>query len=1534
MIRFIIKPLFILLVIIVPVFSQDVCPPNNLTVTPGVGTLDVSWTNPGFYYGTHEVSPQSANYHTGSVTVATGFTETSRIKGIADEHGWAMFDISSLPPGLEPLTVEFNFYVYETNYPYWSVTPVSSNPLTTGSTPLYVDIVEGSGSDGVNDYGSFYESDEFSAGQYSYQLVGSVFEDIASASDIQDWFTIGIVGFDFVYEYFILLEGWAEPHPPSLTITYGEGERYIVPAIPYPGADAADIAEYKEAVSNGLQEEVETEHAQVYVEIDRTNDRDCLGANAYYLFMDGDTLLYTTRNDYEVQGNIGQEYCFYLTSEVDVPDSAIVFSSDTTQVTNSDLFFSEYAEGSSYNKYLEIYNGTGADVDLSAYSISTCSNGCNDTTSAGLYTWDYPNNMTFSAGTVIADGDVYVINHGSASSDIVAQGDTTFTYLSNGDDVMALTVAGATDSVFTIIDIIGEMGPDPGSGWDVAGVTNATKDHTLVRKSTITGGNTNWTTSAGTNTTDSEWIVYDQNTWSYLGSHTMYVVTLDTTYDITWHTEYSAPSETVCGSPVEFLLCSTTDFHNVSSYTELNLDWTAPFRPNNVAAWGWFYGGSNQTIPNIESVTKISAGYSHGLFLRSDSTVFNWPTGGYLDIPGNANHDFIDIAAGWFFNIGLRSDGTMYGWWYSEEGQGEPPDSVTDAVAVAGGFSHAMALRSDSTVVAWGYNDYGATDVPAGLNNVIQIDAGNNYSAALKSDGTVVAWGNNTNGETTVPGDLTDVVEIACGSNHMLALKSDGSIVAWGSNGNGQTEIPANLGEVEKIAAGGYHNMVLNTNGELIGWGYNNNGQTDLPEVFENVTQIACGEWFTAVLLADAGEDCGTLNGYTVYEGGDSIAFTTEPNYTVTTLEWGEEACYNIAVNYDQGYSTWTDTICGSLITPTFCNTDTLAAESSYDEIELFWPSREGLYCGTLIGYCVYQDGVPIDTLDGITYTISDADYDVDYCYYVTSLYEEGESVATDTVCISLVTPQLCLVDSTSAEPGDNEVTVSWQEPYIFSRNRANSQTATRTNVTPLSITRKQEQGGNLEEIQLSIPSLRSRDENCGTFLGYTVYQDGDSIAFVSDSSTSFIATGLDNGMEYCFSVTALYNQGLSANTEEVCAIPFAVLRDHNTGIVQTSITNEGNIGFTDWAWIDDSTAGNGLGFVFAGNNYLFEGGLMVGTSQNQISDCIRNELGGFEEDFVEEEGTYLHIDTTGDITHEEGLVLLNDSGADNPLGIHIVQKSYADLQFETRNGILFHYTLVNENNTDLTGLYAGLFFDWDMDDSTMGMDYLMNSAYYNADHQMVYVQDQEANPSHFAGTMLLNVGLGANIDALYNDGDGVYQYSNQLKWMHMNGGVKDEPAFNADVSTYTGIGPVDIAAGDSISFGIAVLAASSVYELEYVAGELRNFWDTHFPEELGNENEATLPDVFALHQNYPNPFNPVTSIRYDIPEAANVQVSIYSLLGQKVKTLASGAHQPGFYAVQWNGTNDHGNPVASGMYICRIQADRFNAVKKLILMK
>ena len=186
----------------------------------------------------------------------------------------------------------------------------------------------------------------------------------------------------------------------------------------------------------------------------------------------------------------------------------------TAQGVSNAVFFSEYAEGTSNNKYLEIYNGTGSDVDLGQYAISSCSNGCADES-----TWDFPSNISFEAGTIVAAGDVYVIAHPSADAQILAQGDATFTYLSNGNDAFGLVNAATGE----IIDIIGDRGPDPGDGWEVAGVIAATKDHTLVRKPSIEIGNSNWPSSAGIDASTSEWVVYDNETWDYLGSHSQSV---------------------------------------------------------------------------------------------------------------------------------------------------------------------------------------------------------------------------------------------------------------------------------------------------------------------------------------------------------------------------------------------------------------------------------------------------------------------------------------------------------------------------------------------------------------------------------------------------------------------------------------------------------------------------------------------------------------------------------------------------------------------------------------------------------------------------------------------------------------------------------------------------------------------------------------------------------------------------------------------------------------------------------------------------
>ena len=107
------------------------------------------------------------------------------------------------------------------------------------------------------------------------------------------------------------------------------------------------------------------------------------------------------------------------------------------------------------------------------------------------------------------------------------------------------------------------------------------------------------------------------------------------------------------------------------------------------------------------------------------------------------------------------------------------------------------------------------------------------------------------------------------------------------------------------------------------------------------------------------------------------------------------------------------------------------------------------------------------------------------------------------------------------------------------------------------------------------------------------------------------------------------------------------------------------------------------------------------------------------------------------------------------------------------------------------------------------------------------------------------------------------------------------------------------------------------------------------FDEALLAIDEFTgIPEIFALRQNYPNPFNPVTTIAYDVPEMASVRVDIYNILGQRVCTLINRSHEPGYYRIQWDGTNDYGQVLPSGMYIYSIQASGFTSVKKLVLMK
>ena len=178
----------------------------------------------------------------------------------------------------------------------------------------------------------------------------------------------------------------------------------------------------------------------------------------------------------------------------------------------TNLIISEYGEGNGGNKkYIEIFNATGTSVDLSNYRLWFISNG-----------GDWPESELSLSGTLLNNATYVIANN---DTDVLGA-DLYSTSLSfNGDDAIGLAWNEGTGTTYSLIDSVGNDGVDPGAGWPVAGVNNATVDKILIRKSTVLSPTTNWVTSAGTNADDSQWIVssFAYNATSQttdLGSHT------------------------------------------------------------------------------------------------------------------------------------------------------------------------------------------------------------------------------------------------------------------------------------------------------------------------------------------------------------------------------------------------------------------------------------------------------------------------------------------------------------------------------------------------------------------------------------------------------------------------------------------------------------------------------------------------------------------------------------------------------------------------------------------------------------------------------------------------------------------------------------------------------------------------------------------------------------------------------------------------------------------------------------------------------
>jgi hypothetical protein len=310
----------------------------------------------------------------------------------------------------------------------------------------------------------------------------------------------------------------------------------------------------------------------------------------------------------------------------------------TGPACSDDLFFSEYIEGSSSNKAMEIYNPMDTTVDLTNYVVYRYNNGSLTATDS-----------LFPQGT-LASGDVWVFANPSANPAILAQGDTTHTLtFYNGDDAVALINMGTGDT----LDIIGEIGVDPGSGWTVG--TGATNNFTLIRKIGVQKGETNWAIGA------TQWDVFPIDMVDSLGMHTMTpcaAITGPACTDDLFFSEYIEGSSSNKAMEIYNPMDTTVDLTNyvVYRYNNGSLTATDSLFPQGTLASDSVWVFAN---PSANAAILAQGDTTHTLtFYNGDDAIvlINRGTGDTLDIIGEVG---IDPGSGWTVGTGATNNFTL-----------------------------------------------------------------------------------------------------------------------------------------------------------------------------------------------------------------------------------------------------------------------------------------------------------------------------------------------------------------------------------------------------------------------------------------------------------------------------------------------------------------------------------------------------------------------------------------------------------------------------------------------------------------------------------------------------------------------------------------------------------------------------------------------------------------------------------------------------------------------------------------------------------
>lgn len=372
---------------------------------------------------------------------------------------------------------------------------------------------------------------------------------------------------------------------------------------------------------------------------------------------------------------------------------------------------------------------------------------------------------------------------------------------------------------------------------------------------------------------------------------------------------------------------------------------------------------------------------------------------------------------------------------------------------------------------------------------------------------------------------------------------------------------------------------------------------------------------------------------------------------------------------------------------------------------------------------------------------------------------------------------------------------------------------------------------------------------------------------------------------------------------------------DIDTNKISVSVTSDGMLGY------NDGNSLQGLGFRYQHSETLiYTGGFIAGRSSAQVSDALYGTTEAFDKDFKIEKNICKIPSSFADY---EAYGVFNDSAAGSYLmNLSISQHAYAWTNTPDDKYIIIEYTLHNLGTTTLTGVYAGLYADWDIKNS------VKNRIEYHEGTRTGYCFSSEGGI--YTGISLLTPGNiyhyafdndGTNGSIKISDGFSGQEKYTALKTTRNYAGLNNS---SNDVSEMISSGPFNIQPFDSVKLVFALTAAEHLNDLLYAASSA---FQKYYTADISNENLIINADAL-LSQNTPNPFTDKTEIQVTLYKRQNVELSYCDVKGAMNKTIFSGTLQSGVYNFI---ISDHLN---SGIYVYTLKGQNFCIKKYMCVSK